>query len=157
MSVDILKKIDNVLDEYAESKKWLYLDAAHLEVEEGAVENKMSNNKINYFLHWYRLWVSDNINDFKDEDYEVNLLEDFIDEYLDNNNYTNTQKKFFDVEYFIQSCMDDGYDVYVNKGGQYIELSQKEIKYDYIWMTTLNDGKTICKTDYDMFIIKKID
>jgi hypothetical protein len=117
---------------------------------------KLPNNKINYFLNWYRLEVSDNINDFKDEDYDVHLLTNFVNDYLCDNDYTNTQTIFFDVEYFIQTCMDDGYDVYVNKGGVYKSLSQKEITQDYISMS-IWDGRAKYMTEYDMFIIKQID
>ena len=114
----------------------------------------IKKSKIDYFLNWYRLEVSDNINDFKDEDYDVHLLTNFVNDYLWSNDYTNTQTKFFDVEYFIQTCMDDGYDVYVNKGGQYIELSQKEVERGYISLPFW-DGRAKCMTEYDMFIIKQ--
>lgn len=109
--------------------------------------------KIDYFLNFYRMEKADNINDFEDDDIEVQLLNKFVDNFLYENDYTNIQTRFFDVIYFIQTCMDDGYDVYINKGGIYKELNQKEIALDYVWMTQF-DGRAKCMTEYDMFIVK---
>ena len=112
-------------------------------------------NKIDYFLNFYRMEVADDINGFKDEDVVVYLLTKFVDNFLYGNDYTDIQTRFFDVIYFIQTCMDEGYDVYINKGGNYKELTQKEITLDYIYMP-LFDGRAKCMTEYDMFIVKSV-
>jgi hypothetical protein len=93
MSVDILKKIDNVLGEYAEFKKWFYLNAAYPEVEDCVVED-----------------IEECLNRF-----DINELTNFVDEYLDDRypERLGDYRRFFNPAKFCNAVSDeDDYVIY---------------------------------------------
>lgn len=148
--------------------KYEVLEASDTEYPEAKCVDVTHKDAIDYFKEWYYLNVAlPEVEDCAVQDiyecmdqYEVHFLDDFIDEYLDNTDYKEHQKKYFDVESFVYDLMNkDGYSVYINKGGDYQDLDNKEIS-DYVYITEQyynNKIKYICKTEYNMFILKKIE
>ena len=113
--------------------------------------------------------VADDINGFKDEDYECKDVCEWVDEYLDDG-YTENQKRFFNVKEFVGALIDeDGFDVYRNCGDKYVAVDSCDISNDYwsIYMIKVVKygivsgvcvDKYYCCSDYDeLYIIKKID
>jgi hypothetical protein len=124
------------------------------------------------FKMWYYMYVVCEDSDtgvLKEEvedglkDYEVQELSDFIDNYLDNNNYSNQQKRFFDCAEFCNALMDeDGYEIYwkpkATKEFSGFEESG-DLYNETVHMTTewdIRDERvSTCRTTVNYYIIKQ--
>ena len=155
-----LGALDKCIDEYE------VLEASDTEYPEAKCVDVTHKNAIDYFKEWYYLngalpevqdCCIEDINECM-EKYEVTPLDKFVDESLDNMDYKEHHKRFFDVGDFICSLMWEGYCVFINQGGNYKELTVSDINKDLVWMYskyTDEGAKYICETEYNMWIVKE--
>lgn len=154
-----LGDLQKCIDEYE------VLEASDTEYPEAKCVDVTHKNAIDYFKEWYYLNVAlpevqdcciEDINECM-EKYEVTPLDEFVDEYLDTMDYKEHHKRFFDLEEFLNTLMWEGYSVFVNQGGNYKGIVEKEIN-DYVYITEKyvnGENKYYCKTGYNMWIVKE--
>lgn len=160
-----------VLDYYSD---WCYetnaCDACKDEKNGMNCLNRPPLDGLDEFLNYFHYNLANDKDTFNRDDYICNHLCDFVDEHLDNEGYTENQKRFFDAKAFVSALIDeDEYEVFIKENNKYKLIGSLEINEDscsiymnyncvYSKKTGNKEREYSAQSDYcDIYIIKKID
>lgn len=126
------------------------------------------NDSFDDFKKWYYLNVAlaecknDSIKDIDEymKNYQINDLQDFINNYLDAFDYNNDQKRFFDCASFCKNIIyENDYNIYIKceDGYKMIDMMDFADLYEEVYMEVdYIDGSYKCITAHNSYIINEM-